>query len=112
MSCFYNGNFIRKRLGTKIFYDKNGSILCVCKSEDNSVKLGNNIKSSVFCNSKINKNKSDFQSIFCYTKSYGDLNKLVVNDSFDKVSKESFNFNNDDSDIFIDLGEDYSLSFE
>tara|TARA_B100000900_G_C20556646_1_gene707103 strand:+ start:1253 stop:1567 length:315 start_codon:yes stop_codon:yes gene_type:complete len=104
MSCFYkiNRELIKKRLKTKIFYDKNGSILCVCRSEDNSEKLDNIMKFSIFCNSKINK-----------TKSIKDLNKLIVNDSFEKTSKESSIPDiKDDSDIFIDLGDGYDLSYE
>ena len=104
MSCFYsiNRELIKRKLRTKVFYDKNGSILCVCRSEDNSEKFDNRMRFSIFCNSRINK-----------TKSTRNLNKLIVNDSFEKSSKESsISDTNDDSDIFINLGEDYDLSFE
>ena len=75
MSRLYclNNHKIADRLYPKIFYDKNGSMLCVCKSQ---FKIQKNIFKNEE-NKKLRKNNT-FQN----------LTKLINYDSFDNLSNE------------------------
>ena len=75
MSKFYclNNHKITGRIYPKIFYDKNGSMLCVCKSQFITQK-------------KIFKNEENKKLI--RNNTFQNLTKLINNDSFDNISNK------------------------
>ena len=80
---------ITSKLYPKVFYDKNGSILCVCRSQHASQLLKNLI------NKKLNINTM-FQNLnkLKRNNTFQNLNKLNINDSIDKILNESLHTNN------------------
>jgi|SaaInlStandDraft_7_1057024.scaffolds.fasta_scaffold00337_9 hypothetical protein len=92
---------ITSKLYPKVFYDKNGSILCVCRSQHASQLLKNLINkklniNTMFQNLNKLKRNNTFQNLnkLKRNNTFQNLNKLNINDSIDKILNESLHTNN------------------